>query len=291
MNGGSGATATADQAAPVLRAPASVPAALAGRTVLVTRPLAQSEGLAAAIRAQGGAVWLFPAIEVLPVEGFDELDRALGSLASYDLVVFVSINAVSHAAARAAFLGCADLSAIRCAAAPGPATAVAARQAGCGRVIVPETRFDSEGLVAALGAAGARVARVLILRGASTAAGAVAGDGRELLHRWLRAQGALVDSVACYRRRRAAPAPAVLAALAGGQTPDAIVITSSEGARHLAEMVGRSSMARLQNVPAFVPHARIGVSLRELGMRQVHVTAGGDAGVMRGLTAHFGGRA
>lgn len=262
---------------------------LAGRAILVTRPQGQAAGLAAAIRDAGGEAWLLPTLAVLPLTDSAELDLRLARLADYDLVVFVSANAVGHASARAAALALPGLAGVRCAAAPGPATASAARSAGVSRVILPVERFDSEGLIAALAAEGVRAARVLILRGAAGESGSGAGEGREKLARWLRSRGAEVESVACYRRVRARPAAAMLAALRNGAGPDGVVVTSSEGARHLAGILGESGMSRLAGVPMFVPHARIGAVLGALGMTRVLVTAGGDAGLMRGLETHFGG--
>ena len=62
-------------------------------TVLVTRPAAQCAMLCAEIERQGGSAIAFPAIEIEPVAA-----QATVASADYDLVVFVSVNAVEHGA-------------------------------------------------------------------------------------------------------------------------------------------------------------------------------------------------
>ena len=62
--------------------------------VLITRPRSQSESFAAALRNAGFEPIYFPVIEIRPVEDFSELDEAIRNIASYDWVVFTSVNAV-----------------------------------------------------------------------------------------------------------------------------------------------------------------------------------------------------
>ena len=70
---------------------------LTGLTVLVTRPAAQCAVLCAEIERQGGSAIAFPAVEIEPVAV-----QAAVSSADYDLVVFVSVNAVEHGARQVA---------------------------------------------------------------------------------------------------------------------------------------------------------------------------------------------
>ena len=66
--------------------------ALAGRTVLVTRPVPQAAALAQAIEEAGGAAFVFPAlaIEALPA---DALATSLTQLRDADIAIFISPNA------------------------------------------------------------------------------------------------------------------------------------------------------------------------------------------------------
>ncbi|MGE5945877.1 MAG: uroporphyrinogen-III synthase, partial [Betaproteobacteria bacterium] len=70
---------------------------LAGRTIVVTRPLAQSASLAAAIRAEGGDALVFPLLEIAPTDDPGALAEAAARLADYALAIFISPNAVEHA--------------------------------------------------------------------------------------------------------------------------------------------------------------------------------------------------
>lgn len=264
---------------------------LEGRVLLVTRPREQTDALVRAIEAAGGKAQLLPTLEIGGVTDSPALDDALRALQAYDIVVFVSANAVREALARCGVLGVSGIGAIQMAAAPGPATGAALREAGVARVIVPAERFDSEGLIAELNARGAQFTRALILRGMDDENAGSAGTGREELVRWLRARGATVDVLACYRRVWAQLAPSTLAALTAHPAPDATLVTSSEGGRALAAMLGQPGLAWLAQAPVFAPHPRIAETMTGLGFASVHVTEGGDAGLMHGLAVHFGGAA
>lgn len=261
---------------------------LDGLSLLVTRPREQAVALVRAIEAAGGTARVLPTLEIGPVADSLPLDAALASLTQYGLVIFVSANAVREALARCAALGLPGLDRIALAAAPGPATAAALTASGVAEVVVPVERFDSEGLIAELSARDMRPARVLVLRGTDEENAGGAGAGREDLVRWLRENGASVEVLACYRRVYARLDPAELASMTAGPAPDATLVTSSEGGRALAAMIGNSGMAWIARVPMFVPHPRIARAMGDLGFSSVHLTEGGDVGLMRGLAAHFG---
>ena len=108
------------------------------------------------------------------------------------------------------------------------------------------------------------------------------GGGREVLADTLRARGAAVDCVDCYRR--AAPqsgAHGLVEVLRQGRA-HALTLTSSEGLDNLCAMLDPEARGLLQRVPAFVPHPRIAAHARELGFHAV-ATDGADAGLIAGL--------
>src|SRR5512137_2746858 len=97
---------------------------LDGRTVVVTRGEGDSDALGDRLRHLGATVRSLPAISLAPPSAWDGLDAALRELASFDWVVFASVNAVERTVARMDALGIPrGLLSDRKLAAVGPATA------------------------------------------------------------------------------------------------------------------------------------------------------------------------
>ena len=238
----------------------------------MTRPARQAAGFASRIAALGGAPVIFPAIVILPPADPAALARAHAALDGYDFAVFVSANAVEYGAPDARRWPAALV-----ALAPGPGTAGALADAGIAGARVPDTTFDSEGLLALPEFAAPRGKRVVIFRG---------DGGREHLGETLRARGAHVDCVACYRRAPPGSGAAGLAEAFAQRRVDAITITSSEGLDNLWAIADEATRAAWRIRPTFVPHPRIAARARALGLRVVE-TAAGDAGLIGGLLEWF----
>jgi uroporphyrinogen-III synthase len=241
---------------------------LGGLGVLVTRPARQAAGFAQKIAALGGAPVIFPAIVILPPQDRVAVRRAQAALANYDIAIFVSANAVEHGVPDSR-----DWPARLPAFAPGPGTAEALAAAGIVDVKIPATTFDSEGLLELPELTDVRGKRVLILRGEG---------GREHLADALRARGAAVDSVACYRRAQPRSDGQGLDEAFHNRAIDAVTITSSEALDNLWSLANESIRAAWRACPTFAPHPRIVARARELGLAVV-ATAGGDAGLIAGL--------
>jgi uroporphyrinogen-III synthase len=249
---------------------------LAGRGIVVTRPLEQAHALEQMIVAAGGRPILFPLLEILDPADPRPLHALIDRLDEFDLAIFISPTAVDRALAliRARRTWPARLAV----AAVGAGSARALHRLGVSTVIAPAARFDSEGLLELPELRALSGKRVVIFRGLG---------GRELLRDALGARGAQVELAECYRRERpAADAQALLTAWAANAL-DAIALTSSEGLANLIAMLSQAGRERLNATPLFVPHPRIGESAREHGLEQVHVTASGDDGLMRGLIDYF----
>lgn len=243
-------------------------APLAGIGVVVTRPARQAAGFAQKLAALGAAPIVFPAIVILPPADRAALDAVHASLDRYDLAFFISANAAEYGAPPAGAWPMA-LPAF----APGPGTAEALAACSIGDVRVPATTHDSEGLLALPELADLRGRRAVIFRG---------DGGRELLADTLRARGAEVDVVECYRR--AAPssgAQGLVEALREGRA-QAITVTSSEGVDNLWQALGDAGRALAQALPCFAPHPRIAARARALGL-DVRETGSGDAGLIAAL--------
>jgi uroporphyrinogen-III synthase len=250
---------------------------LAGKTIVVTRPQAQAGPLAAAIAAQGGQPLIFPLLEIAPAADVQPLAVAVSRLADYSLAVFISPNAVDYAVPAILARGAWPVGLQPAAVGQGTVKALAAHGiAGC---VAPSERFDSEALLAMPELAIERVAgrRIAIFRG---------DGGRELLADTLRARGAAVDCVTCYRRSGPAGDVAPLLAAWRAGKLDALTVSSSEGLRYLVNLLDAEGRSYLQKTPVFVPHARIADNARALGLSNIILTDAADAGIVAGLRAY-----
>jgi uroporphyrinogen-III synthase len=250
---------------------------LAGKTIVVTRPRAQAGPLAAAIAAQGGQPLIFPLLEIGPAADQQPLATAVARLADYSLAVFISPNAVAYA--LPAILARGPWPAGLQPAAVGQGTVKALAAHGIAGCVAPRERFDSEALLELPELAAGRVVgkRVVIFRG---------DGGRELLAETLRARGAAVDCVTCYRRSGPAGDVAPLLAAWRAGKFDALTVSSSEGLRNLVDLLDAEGRAWLQKTPVFVPHARIAENARALGLSNIILTDAADAGIVAGLRAY-----
>lgn len=250
---------------------------LAGRTIVVTRPLAQCAPLVEAIRGEGGDALVFPLLRILPADDPRPLTDAVAHLDDYAVAVFISPNAVDHSLPAILARGPWPAGLVPAAVGQGTVRALAAH--GIGGCIVPAGRFDSEALLARPELAAEHVGgrRIAIFRG---------DGGRELLADTLRERGAHVDCITCYRRSGpAAGFGQLLEAWRAGRL-DAIVVSSSEGLRYLVAGLDEAGRERLRQTPLFVPHERIAGIARELGLARVELTEAADSGLIRGLLAY-----
>ncbi len=247
-------------------------APLAGRVILVTRPAHQSVALAEAIRAAGGEALLFPALEIVPVEP-QSLAPLLTRLSEFDTAIFISPNAAQFGIAAirevAALPDGIEVFAV------GPGTAKTLETLGLSAVTVPAGQ-DSEALLALPQLDRVAGKRIAIFRGVG---------GRPLLADTLRARGATVEYVECYRRR--CPDVDADPLLQRWADVSAVTVASAETLHNLATMMGDRGAGLLRATPLFVPHAKIAEAARLFGVAEVIVTAGGDAGLLQGLINWF----
>lgn len=247
---------------------------LAGRTVLVTRPASQAAALAQAIRAAGGTAFEFPALEIEAVQ-LDELSAPLARLAEADIAIFISPNAARFGMDAIRMGG--TLPAAIGVFAVGPGTARALHAQGVGGVITPDGH-DSEALLALPQLQEVAGKRVVIVRGAG---------GRALLAATLRARGARVEYLECYRRLRPqADATPLLARWQAGGI-DAVTVASAETLHNLAALLGEAGRPLLAATPLFAPHEKIAEAARRFGIAHAIATPGGDDGLVDGLVNWF----
>ena len=252
---------------------------LAGRGIVITRPDRQAAGLAALIDAAGGHALRYPTIEIEPLRTA-RLDALLGRLADYDVLVFISRNAVEQGLARIreSAVALSPVPGRPVVAAIGAGTRRALETEGFATVIAPEGPADSEALLAEPALANVSGKRIAVFRGEG---------GRETLAAGLRARGATVDYAECYRRRAPAldPQPLIAQWLRG--EVHAVTVSSGEGLANLAARLGETARTLLVALPVFVPHARVAEQARALGVADVVVSGAADEDVMAALVAYF----
>jgi uroporphyrinogen-III synthase len=249
---------------------------LSGRGIVITRPRDQAPALAERIRGAGGEPILFPTIEILPPENPGKVAEVISRLDEFELAVFISPTA--------ALRGLAAVRAVRSwpealsVAAVGEGTARALRESGIREVISPRGKADSEALAALAELQDLRGRSVVVFRGQG---------GREWLRGALESRGARVEYAECYRRARpAADAGALLARWQTGGV-EAVSITSSEGLANFFTMLGPTGGGYLRATPVFVPHPRIELAARDLGIGRIVVTGRGDDRTVAEMAAFF----
>ena len=243
---------------------------LAGLNVVVTRPREQALDLVRRIEELGGKPLLLPLLQIEAVPDDSELHDQVTRMQQADLAIFISPNAVRYGMVAISASG--GLPASVKVATVGPGSAKALHEHGITHVLTPNSRFDSEGLLALPELKNVSGRRVMIFRG---------DGGRELLGDTLKARGALVEYVTCYVRSKKEIDIAELLR----QNPHVITVTSSEALSHLWESIKRSSGQGLEDLPIFLTQERIAALARQQGWRNVMVSEAGDDGLLTSLVA------
>jgi len=226
------------------------------------------------VEAAGGEAFVFPALAIEPVAA-DRLADSFAYLSGADIAIFISPNAAQFGMAAIRARG--GLPAAIRVFAVGPGTARALAEQGVDEVITPDGQ-DSEALLALPQLQAVDGMRLVIVRGVG---------GRPLVADTLRARGADVHFMECYRRTcpRADAGPLLVRWQAGGI--DAVTVASAETLHNLAVMLGESGVPLLAATPLFAPHEKIAEAARRFGIAHVIATAGGDAGLLDGLVNWF----
>ncbi|HMN47381.1 MAG TPA: uroporphyrinogen-III synthase [Povalibacter sp.] len=245
---------------------------LTGLSVLVTRPLPQADALATTLRTKGAEAVVLPAIEIRP--------RVTAQTGEYDLVVFVSVNAVEHGARSIVRSATTRVAAI------GKATAAALTGIEWPVHVVPDRGFTSESLLAHPDLAIQAGARVLIVRGSG---------GRDVLQQTFVAQGLSVDLLDAYERILPQIDAAHRDRLEADWTAGEIQVataTSVETLSNLLALLGTAGRECLLRAPLIVPSPRVREAAQQLGLRGECVVAGGadDASIL-GALAYWHARA
>jgi len=219
-------------------------------------------------------------LDIFPLEDQSHLAATLADLKRFAMVAFVSPNAIDAALAHIASWPAGVTLAVL---GEGSRAALARHgiDDGNARIVSPKdpSRSDSENLLQTLDLAALKGKEVLIVRGES---------GRELMADGLRAAGAIVTTVAAYRRS----VPCLTDDLRSDlrrllDHPNDWIITSSEALRGLMGLLEGMGdpgyVAKMQQQQVFVPHARIAETASSLGITRLTLCGSGDEGLLAAL--------
>ena len=248
--------------------------------VVITRPRAQADVLARQVAAIGREVEVLPLLEIFPLADQQPLIDTLASLSDYAMVAFVSPNAIDAAFAHIDSWPRAVTLAVL-----GEGSRAALARHGLDEsnatIVSPldAARSDSENLLQSLDLAALAGKRVLIVRGES---------GRELMADGMRSAGAIVTTVAAYRRSVPPLTPALRARLlALLERQNDWIITSSEALRGLLALVDQLAMPeivlKMQQQHLIIPHARIAETAAALGLTRITLCGSGDERLLAAL--------
>lgn len=162
---------------------------LFAKRIVVTRAREQASRFIAALNELGAECIEFPTIELVPPESWDELDRAIGAIESFQWLIFTSVNGVKFFLKRLKTLGkdIRDLKGLKIGAI-GPKTAEIWHGFGIKPDLIPN-EYRAEAIVAGLKKRGVEGIKILLPRAASA---------RQVLPDELRKMGAHVEVPPAY---------------------------------------------------------------------------------------------
>jgi len=256
--------------------------ALAGKRIVITRALPQAPALATLLEAKGATAILIPAIEIVPPQSFQPLDKALKKIQSYDWLILTSVNGVTALRKRMDKAGM-DAGLLRpmriCAI--GPATkAEIEKQLGLKVAVMPE-EYIAESVVAALRKQVAGQ-NVLLVR---------AKVARDVIPNELRKAGAEVDVAEAYETILPVNSAAKLQELLEGERPDAVTFTSSSTAKNFVALLPKNTSPKdlLQGIALASIGPVTSETLREVGLRvDVEADIYTTEGLVAALERYFG---
>ncbi len=250
---------------------------LRGQVILNTRPAHQLAGLTLLLRQEAAEVLEFPAIEIVGPSESDFHRQLAQTIDSYDLLLFVSRNAVDGA------FNYIDGAALKPSMRFGVIGA-ATREALAGHVTAAEDQliesepYNSEALLATDELNRVDGKRILIFRGQ---------EGRNLLGDELADRGADVDYCEVYRRALPDCDPEDFNRLTGSIWPTLVVLTSNEGMHNLLQLVDAAARRQLCATPWLLISERMRESALKLGHNADIVIArrASDEGIFQTICA------
>ena len=245
--------------------------------ILVTRPEHQAETLCHLIEKQGWNAIRFPTLQIVGIDK-KTIRLQLDALKQYQWLIFISANAVNFA--LKANNGKIDSFNNSTIAAVGKATKKALLTYGLPVDLVPDTHFNTEGLLATTEMNNVQGMSCLIVRGKG---------GRETLANRLRERGAKVKYMEVYTRIKPCQSDNIAMELLEQGKLHAITITSCEALLNLLVMFDKALHCMLQAVPLIVISNRIKKLAKKSGFTHIAVTEyPGDTAIVKTVITSLG---
>lgn len=198
---------------------------LKDKWIVITRPAHQVENLTRKLKSANAHPILFPLIEITPPRDLVALKKQWNNLQNFDLVVFVSANAVDQSFK---WINSFQLQFVKVAT-TGKKTAEALKKHGVKIDYCPEQLFNSEALLAMSNFKQFCIGKkIAIIRG---------GDGRDLLRNELLQIKAEVEYINVYQRECPQKNLNVLEQHAKNNKLDIILLTSGSSVCHFFDLV------------------------------------------------------
>jgi uroporphyrinogen-III synthase len=252
--------------------------------VILTRPQNQSEIFCKNLQLIGREATIFPLFDIEALKNNERLDEKLHQLNQYQLVIFVSPNAVAMVLQRMHQLKLGfpkNLSLAVMGKASKESLLSFGIDENLNSIISPRSkvRTDSETLFDELDFDALKNQSILIFRGET---------GREFLSDRLREKGIMVTHVSAYQRT----IPTLNQEQSGClkqflQVKNDWVVTSSTSLQTMIDWAGQlpevNSVEKMQQQKLFVPHFRIAEVAQQLGFQDVTMTSSGDENILLAL--------
>jgi len=208
---------------------------LAAKRILITRPRAQAEEFAATLMAEGAQPIFFPVIEIIPLDDFSSLDKALHHLDQYDWLILTSVHSVDIFFKRLKFLNIRQIPRHLQVAVIGSKTASHLSEHGVKPNFIPE-EYTVEAILSGLKK---NISGKRFLLPQSDLA-------RETLAKELRSCGGVVDEIIAYHTKTIHPDLSAMDALRSGV--DVITFASPSSVKGFLDILNKYNF-KLRDLP------------------------------------------
>lgn len=236
---------------------------LRGLCVLVTRPSPQGEKLCQQIAAQGGQAIHLPVIAFAPSRDREAYLQAIDQLGEQEWLIFISPQAVQASVPDLRRRWPVMPSTVKFAAVGG-GTAEALREAGYQTALLPDSEWNSEGLLALPQFQAVAQMKIAIIRGEG---------GREMLDKILMERGATILPVLAYRRILPDVDAAACLQQMNKQLLSVIICTSGEAVQNLKILLGETDWKMINESHLVVMSNRVKLLAQDLGFQRIWVTS------------------